>query len=127
MPHFSTYCASKGGILADAEISPLSLARRTFTINNIAPGAISTPINAKLLNNKAELDALLITCPLGRMGTVDEVAALAAFLHRTKPLRYRVYLCRRWRADAELSRTVIVEAAAQRPPLLVMLVSSRGF
>ena len=45
-----------------------------------APGAISTPINADLLNNKAELDALLKNIPLGRLGSVEDVAALAAFL-----------------------------------------------
>ena len=37
-------------------------------------------MNASLLNNKAELDALLKNVPLGRMGTVEDVAGLAAFL-----------------------------------------------
>jgi glucose 1-dehydrogenase len=79
-PNFSTYCASKGGmrmLMRDlaVELGPLGI-----TVNNIAPGAIATPINTKLLDNKAELDALLKNIPLGRMGTPEEVASLALFL-----------------------------------------------
>ncbi len=79
-PHFSTYCASKGGmrmLMRDlaVELGPLGI-----TVNNIAPGAIATPINAKLIDNKAQLDALLANIPLGRMGTPEEVAGLALFL-----------------------------------------------
>jgi glucose 1-dehydrogenase len=57
------------------ELGPLGI-----TINNIAPGAIATPINQSLLENKSQLDALLKNIPLGRMGTSEEVAALTAFL-----------------------------------------------
>ena len=79
-PHFSTYCASKGAMRMlmrnlSVELGPLGI-----TVNNIAPGAISTPINASLLANKPKLDALLRNIPLGRMGTPEEVAGIAAFL-----------------------------------------------
>jgi glucose 1-dehydrogenase len=79
-PNFSTYCVSKGGmrmLMRDlsVELGPLGI-----TVNNIAPGAIRTPINDKLMDNKAQLDALLANIPLGRMGTPDEVAGLALFL-----------------------------------------------
>jgi glucose 1-dehydrogenase len=57
------------------ELSPLGI-----TVNNIAPGAIATPINTSLLEDKAKLDALLANIPLGRLGTPEEVAGLAAFL-----------------------------------------------
>ena len=80
MPHFSTYCASKGGMRMLMRNLAVELGPKKITINNIAPGAISTPINANLLNNETELAALLQNIPLGRLGTVDEVAALAAFL-----------------------------------------------
>lgn len=80
MPHFASYCAAKGGIRMLMRNLAVELGPKNITVNNIAPGAISTPINAKLLENKAELDALLKNIPLGRMGTVDDVAALAAFL-----------------------------------------------
>ncbi|MEO6982660.1 MAG: glucose 1-dehydrogenase [Edaphobacter sp.] len=79
-PHFSTYCASKGGmrmLMRDiaVELGPLGI-----TVNNIAPGAIATPINAKMMADKSELDALLANIPLGRMGTPEEVAGVALFL-----------------------------------------------
>ena len=79
-PNFSTYCASKGGmrmLMRDlaVELGPLGI-----TVNNIAPGAINTPINASLLANKPKLDALLRNIPLGRLGTPEEVAGLAAYL-----------------------------------------------
>jgi len=79
-PHFPTYCAAKGGmrmLMRDlaVELGPLGI-----TVNNIAPGAISTPINARMMANPTELNALLANIPLGRMGTVDDVAGLALFL-----------------------------------------------
>jgi glucose 1-dehydrogenase len=79
-PHFSTYCASKGGIRMLMRDLAVELGPKNITVNNIAPGAISTPINKDLLNNKAQLDALLQNIPLGRIGTVDDVAGLTAFL-----------------------------------------------
>jgi glucose 1-dehydrogenase len=80
MPHFATYCVAKGGLRMLMRDLAVELGPKNITVNNIAPGAISTPINASLLKNKAELDALLNNIPLGRMGTVDDVAGLAAFL-----------------------------------------------
>jgi glucose 1-dehydrogenase len=79
-PNFSTYCVSKGGmrmLMRDlsVELGPLGI-----TVNNIAPGAVSTPINTKMMANKAELDALLANIPLGRMGTPEDVAGVALFL-----------------------------------------------
>jgi glucose 1-dehydrogenase len=80
MPHFSTYCASKGGLRMLARNLAVELGPKNITINNIAPGAILTPMNAKLKNDKRVLDALLKNIPLGRIGSVDDVAGLAAFL-----------------------------------------------
>jgi glucose 1-dehydrogenase len=79
-PHFSTYCASKGAMRMLMRNLAVELGPFGITINNIAPGAIATPINQSLLENKSQLDALLKNIPLGRMGTSEEVAALTAFL-----------------------------------------------
>jgi glucose 1-dehydrogenase len=79
-PNFTAYCTSKGGMkmltrnLA-VELGPLGIA-----INNVAPGAIETPINTKLLNDPEKLGALLKNIPLGRLGQPQDVAALVAFL-----------------------------------------------
>jgi glucose 1-dehydrogenase len=79
-PHFSTYCAAKGGMRMLMRDLAVELGSHNITINDIAPGAIATPINTRLLANKAELNALLANIPLGRMGTPEEVAGLALFL-----------------------------------------------
>jgi glucose 1-dehydrogenase len=79
-PHFSTYATSKGGMRMLMRNLAVELGPHNITVNNVAPGAIITPINTKLLDNKPELDALLANIPLGRMGKPEEVAGLVAFL-----------------------------------------------
>lgn len=79
-PHFSTYCAAKGALRMLMRNLAVELGPLGITVNNIAPGAVTTPINAKMMANKQELSSLLANIPLGRMGTVDDVAGLAAFL-----------------------------------------------
>src|ERR1700751_163700 len=80
MPHFATYCASKGGLRMLMRNLAVELGPFGITVNNVAPGAISTPMNESLLADKSKLDALLQNIPLGRLGTVDDVAGLVAFL-----------------------------------------------
>ena len=79
-PNFSTYCASKGGIRMLMRDLAVELGAMGIRVNNIAPGAISTPINNSLMEDKPKLDALLKNIPLGRMGTVEDVAGMAAYL-----------------------------------------------
>jgi glucose 1-dehydrogenase len=79
-PNFAAYCASKGGIRMLTRTLAVELGPIGITINSIAPGAIETPINAKLLNDPVKLTALTHQIPLGRLGKPDDVAGLAAFL-----------------------------------------------
>jgi glucose 1-dehydrogenase len=79
-PHFSTYCASKGALKMLCRDLAIELAPLGITVNNIAPGAIETPINKALLNDPELLKMLLGKIPLGRLGTPRDVAGLAAFL-----------------------------------------------
>lgn len=79
-PHFASYCASKGGLKMLTRNLAIELAPSRITINSIAPGAIETPINTKLLNDPAKLKELLGNIPLGRLGKPEDVAGLAAFL-----------------------------------------------
>jgi glucose 1-dehydrogenase len=83
-PHFTSYCASKGGVKMLTRNLSIELAPLGITINSIAPGAIETPINKKLLNDPVKLKSLLENIPLGRLGQPSDVASLAAFLASTE-------------------------------------------
>lgn len=79
-PNFTAYCASKGGMKMLARNLAVELGAYGITINNVAPGAIETPINTKLLNDPEKLAALLQNIPLNRLGQPQDVASLVAFL-----------------------------------------------
>lgn len=79
-PHFTSYCASKGGVKMLMRNLAVELGPLGITINNVAPGAIETPINKSLLENKEKLNAVLQNIPLGRLGQPNDVASLVAFL-----------------------------------------------
>jgi glucose 1-dehydrogenase len=79
-PHFPSYCAAKGGLRMLMRDLAVELGPLGITVNNVAPGAIITPINKSLLEDKSKLDPLLKNIPLGRMGTSEEVAGLVAWL-----------------------------------------------
>ncbi|EKQ66794.1 dehydrogenase of unknown specificity [Leptolyngbyaceae cyanobacterium JSC-12] len=79
-PNFTAYCISKGGLKMFTRNLAVELGSLGITINNVAPGAIETPINTKLLNDAEKLGALLKNIPLGRLGQPQDVASLVAFL-----------------------------------------------
>jgi glucose 1-dehydrogenase len=82
-PHFTAYCASKGGMKMMMRNLAIELAPFGITINNVAPGAIETPINKNLLNDPEKLKALLENIPLKRLGKTTDVAGVVAFLAST--------------------------------------------
>jgi glucose 1-dehydrogenase len=80
MPTNSPYCAAKGGLRMLMRTIAVELAPEGITVNNIAPGAIETPINENLKENPDQMQELLSEIPLGRMGQPEEVAELALYL-----------------------------------------------
>lgn len=79
-PGFTSYCASKGGMKLMMRNLAIELAPLGITVNNVAPGAIETPMNHDLLNSPEKLQALLANIPLNRLGKPEDVAGVAAFL-----------------------------------------------
>ena len=79
-PHFASYCASKGGLKMLMRDLAIELAPLGINVNNIAPGAIKTPINAHLMDDPVLMKKLLANIPLQRLGTPEDVAGVAAFL-----------------------------------------------
>jgi glucose 1-dehydrogenase len=78
--NYSPYALSKGGVRMFARTACQELAPHGITINNIAPGAVATPINTRTLQNSALLDELKAIIPLGRLATPEEVASVAVYL-----------------------------------------------
>ena len=79
-PNFAAYCASKGALKMLTRNLAVELGPLGITINNVAPGAIVTPINTALLNDAVKLRSLTEQIPLARLGTTDDVAGVATFL-----------------------------------------------
>ena len=79
-PHFTSYCASKGGVKMIMRNLAVELGPMGITINNVAPGAIATPINHDLLNNPELLKKVTNNIPLGRLGEPEDVSGIVAFL-----------------------------------------------
>jgi glucose 1-dehydrogenase len=77
---FAPYAASKGGMRMLMRTAAIELAPRGIRINNVAPGAIATPINARELGNPEKMRVVNATIPEGRMGRPEEVAEVALFL-----------------------------------------------
>ena len=58
----------------------VELASHSITVNNIAPGAVETPINRNLDEHPGQRQVLLSEIPLGRIGQPEEIASLAVYL-----------------------------------------------
>lgn len=72
----ANYAASKAGVIGLTKSVARELASRNVTCNAIAPGFIRTDMTTDF----DETNPLVASIPLGRMGSSEDVAALAAFL-----------------------------------------------
>jgi NAD(P)-dependent dehydrogenase (short-subunit alcohol dehydrogenase family) len=75
----SPYSAAKGGLRMLTRTIAVELAPHGITVNNVAAGAVATPMDA----NEGQIEELLSEIPLGRMGQPEEVASLASDAART--------------------------------------------
>lgn len=77
-PGMVGYAASKSGLMGLVKGVGKEYAQQGITVNGIAPAVIATEMNAD--TDPAMLKYMTDKIPMGRLGTVDEVAALAAWI-----------------------------------------------
>ena len=74
----TNYAASKAGLIGFARALAREVASRAITVNVVAPGLVDTDMT-RVINVKTHVD-WAAQIPLGRLGTVDDVAAAVCFL-----------------------------------------------
>ena len=77
-PMAAAYSSAKAAVIAMTKAIGKDIARTGVLVNCIAPAVIETPILAGM--SEEHVDYMIERIPLGRMGSADEVAALACWL-----------------------------------------------
>jgi 3-oxoacyl-[acyl-carrier protein] reductase len=77
-PNASAYSASKAAVIGLTKSLGKELAKTEIRVNCVTPAAVRTPIFDQMLQE--HIDFMLSKIPMGRFGTVDEVAALICWL-----------------------------------------------
>jgi 3-oxoacyl-[acyl-carrier protein] reductase len=77
-PNASAYSASKAAVIGLTKSLGKELAKTKITVNAVTPAAVRTPIFDQI--SQQHIDFMLSKIPMGRFGTVDEIAAAVLFL-----------------------------------------------
>lgn len=80
VPNRANYCASKAGVNGFTREAARELAPYGITVNAVCPGVIETEMTAASRANPAMMEKWMREIPAKRLGQVDEVAGLVAFL-----------------------------------------------
>lgn len=74
------YASSKKGLEYATEIAAVEYGPADVRVNCIAAHLIETPMTAEIFENRLVIEGVRQQTPLGRMGTVDDIANAALFL-----------------------------------------------
>ena len=79
-PGLGVYSISKAALLMLTKVMAKEWGSDNIRVNAICPGLIKTKFSQTLWENEKMLNYFMNMTPLGRMGTSEEIAALALFL-----------------------------------------------
>ena len=77
-PGQMNYCASKAGLIGMSKSLAQEVASRGITVNNIAPGFISSDMTESL--DERQKGTILAKIPAGAMGKADDIASSVVYL-----------------------------------------------
>lgn len=83
-PGNAAYCAAKAGVVALTQVLAAEWARHGIRVNCVAPGVLATEAT-RAMTEELDASGLLERClrartPVGRLGRVEEIARVVAFL-----------------------------------------------
>jgi NAD(P)-dependent dehydrogenase (short-subunit alcohol dehydrogenase family) len=76
----AAYIGAKSAVLGYAKAFARESAHLGITANTVAPGLIDTDMLRSTVGSSGNLDAVSQNIPMGRIGTVDDVAAAVSYL-----------------------------------------------
>ena len=77
-PNASAYSVSKAGVIALTKSLGKELDRTGVRVNCVTPAAVRTGMFSQM--TQAHIDFMLSKIPMGRFGTIEEIAAMVAWL-----------------------------------------------
>ena len=77
-PGQANYAAAKAGLIGMSKALAREVASRGVTVNCVAPGLVTSPMTDALSDKQR--DSLLSVVPVGRLGTVEEIAAAVVYV-----------------------------------------------
>jgi NAD(P)-dependent dehydrogenase (short-subunit alcohol dehydrogenase family) len=84
LPGLATYTATKGGLIALARAMSTDYAGQGIRVNSVSPGTIDSPMLHEFVAGQSDPDfyrrAFDKMHPIGRVGTIEEVANVFVFL-----------------------------------------------
>jgi NAD(P)-dependent dehydrogenase (short-subunit alcohol dehydrogenase family) len=84
--NFASYCAAKAAVIGLTRSMSTDLAPHGIRVNAICPGTVYTSLMEPMLRARGDGDLAaglaktVVKYPIGRLGTVDDIAAVALFL-----------------------------------------------